>query len=94
MTGPKTKEMVKLLTALKIKQRAMLVADGADEAVLRSARNIQKLKMLPAALLNALDVSKYRKIVMTVDAIRKAEELWGGPETKQENKPAEAAAEA
>jgi ribosomal protein L4 len=53
------------------------VADGVDPIVLRAGRNIPKLKMIPAALLNTLDLIRHRKVIMTVDAVRKAEELWG-----------------
>lgn len=75
---PKTKEMVKALKAIDASTSVLLVADGADEAVLRSARNIPRLKMIPAALLNTLDLVNHAKLVMTVDAVRKAEELWAG----------------
>ncbi len=75
---PKTKEMVKALKAIDASTSVLLVADGADEAVLRSARNIPRLKMIPAALLNSLDLVNHAKLVMTVDAVRKAEELWAG----------------
>jgi large subunit ribosomal protein L4 len=75
---PKTKEMVKALRAVDASTSVLLVADGADEAVLRSARNIPRLKMIPAALLNTLDLVNHAKLVMTVDAVRKAEQLWAG----------------
>ena len=76
---PKTKEMVKVLGALGASPSVLLVADGADEFILRCARNVPRLKMSPAALLNTVDLLKHRKVVMTQDAIRKVEELWGGP---------------
>jgi len=76
---PKTKEMIKVLRALEVDSTALLVADGADKLVLRSVQNIPKIKMLPASLLNTLDLLNHRKLVMTLDAVRKAEELWNGP---------------
>ena len=88
---PKTKDMVKMLEALEVGTPALLVADGAKELVLRSARNIPRLKMLPASLLNTLDLLNHRKVVMTLDAIRKSEELWGGPFVRRKNRaPADA----
>ena len=48
-----------------------------DEALLKSARNISGLRMLPTNVLNTLDVVKHRKIIMTLDAVRIAENLWG-----------------
>ena len=34
--------------------------------------------MLPASLLNALDLVSHRKVVMTLGAVRRAEALWSG----------------
>ena len=76
---PKTKEMVKVLDALEAGPPVLIVADGAEALVLRCARNMPRLKMLPASLLNTVDLLKHRKVVMTLEAVRKAEELWGGP---------------
>ena len=36
------------------------------------------MRTLPVALLNAVDLLNANKVVMTVGAVRKAEELWGG----------------
>ncbi len=76
---PKTKEMVGVLDAIGVQPPLLLVADGADKEVLRCARNIPRVKMLPAALLNTVDLLNHRNVVMTQEAVRKAEELWGGP---------------
>ncbi len=76
---PKTKEIVKLLRALNASPSVLLVADGADELTLRCARNVPRLDMSPASLLNTVDLLKHQKVVMTLEAVRKAEEIWGGP---------------
>jgi len=81
----KTAEMVKGLRALDANSSVLLVGDGADPSTLRCARNIPKLKLLPAALLNTVDLLNHRKLVMTVDAVRKAEALWGGPFTRRKD---------
>lgn len=75
--SPKTSQIIAVLNALGAGDRAILVADGSDEALLKSARNISGLRMLPTNLLNTLDVVKHRKIIMTLDAVRIAENLWG-----------------
>ena len=75
---PKTSLMAAMLDALDAGPNAILVADGADDGVLRSARNIPGLRTLPASLLNALDLVSHRKVVMTLEAVRKAEALWSG----------------
>ena len=75
---PKTGEMAKTLKALEAGRPALLVGDGAHPDVLRSARNMPRVKLMPANLLNTLDLLNHRTIIMTLDAVRKAEELWGG----------------
>ena len=77
--SPKTREMAKVLDALGRRSSVLLVADGADDATLRSANNIPRVKLLPAALLNTRDLLNHRRVVMTLDAVRKVEELWGAP---------------
>ena len=75
---PKTKEMAKVLKALSVDSSALVVADGASAEVIRAARNIPRIRTLPAALLNTTELLNARKIVMTLEAVRKAESLWGG----------------
>lgn len=75
----KTKEMTKVLTGLGITSSVLLVGDGAESDVLRAARNVPRLKMIPSDLLNTVDLLNARKVIMTVDAVRNAEKLWGGP---------------
>ena len=88
----KTREVVRVLNALGAAFPVLLVADGADEAVLRCARNVPKLNMLPAAVLNSVDLLNHRSVVITLEAVRKAEELWGGPFARRKE-PAAVAAE-
>lgn len=74
----KTKEMATVLTALKVDKSVLLVADGPTPEMLRAAKNLQKVDTLPAYQLNAYDVLRHRKLVLTVGAVRKTEELWSG----------------
>ena len=72
----KTKDMVSVLHALGAGSSVLLVADGADKSIFRSTRNIPRLKTLPASLLNTVDLLNHRTLVMTLDAVRRVEELW------------------
>jgi large subunit ribosomal protein L4 len=74
---PKTKEMGQLLEALGARFSALLVTAEADANVYRSARNLGKVKTLPAALLNVVDLLSHRALIMTVDAVRRVEGIWG-----------------
>jgi large subunit ribosomal protein L4 len=75
--APKTKEMIKVLDALKIVDKALIVTGGSEQNVVKSARNIPGTKTLPTNILNVVDLLSFRSLVMTEDAIRKAEQLWG-----------------
>jgi len=75
--APKTKQMIGVLDALKIDKTALVVTSMAKTDVVKSARNIPGIKTLPANLLNVVDILGHKALLMEVDAVRKAEELWG-----------------
>ena len=74
----RTREMAKVLKALKVESSVLLVGDGTDPEVIRAAHNIPRVKTLPANLLNTVDLIHARKVIMTLEAVYKAEQLWGG----------------
>ena len=74
----KTKGMAKVLNALNAVSSVLLVGDGAEPEVIRAARNIPKVKTLPVNLLNTVDLVNARKVIITLEAVYKAEQLWGG----------------
>ena len=74
---PKTKEMVQVLSALKVNSSALIVTSEAKMNVIKSARNLEGIRTLLAGLLNVVDILSCKKLVMEVAAVRKAEELWG-----------------
>lgn len=73
----KTKEIIAILQSLEVVLPALLVADGVDANVLRAARNIEGLNLLPASVLNSVDIMRNKTIIMTVDAVQAAEGNWG-----------------
>jgi len=77
MEAPKTKEMVGILAALGVDSTALIATADMNENMLLSARNIPGITTTPANLLNVGDILAHRKLVMTVSAVRRAEELWG-----------------
>ena len=74
---PKTKEIVRVLRNVGIERSALIVTGQPERAVLTSARNLQKTKVLPAAYLNVLDMLNHQSLLMTESAVRVAEGLWG-----------------
>jgi large subunit ribosomal protein L4 len=74
---PKTKKMMEILTALGVDSSALIITAEPEESVIKSARNLKGIKTMPANLLNVLDILSYKLLLMTVAAVRKAEQLWG-----------------
>lgn len=74
---PKTKEMVRILAALGVDSSALIVTSELEENVVKSARNLPGVKIMLADLLNVVDILSFKILLMTVAAVRRAEELWG-----------------
>lgn len=74
---PKTKEMNRILGVLGIDSKVLVVDSKPEMNMIKSARNLNEIKTLPANLLNVVDLLSHKMLVMTEDAVHKAEELWG-----------------
>ncbi len=85
LAEPKTKEMASILAALKVASSALIVTSGPEENVIKSARNLPGVKTLPASLLNVIDLLSCKMLLITVAAVRRAEELWGERLTEGES---------
>jgi len=66
---PKTKQVAQLLRNLKIEQSCLLAIDQHDENIWKSARNIAHVVTKPAAEVNAYDLLRLRRLVMTRTAM-------------------------
>lgn len=77
MEIPRTKNMKAVLDTLKIASPALVVTQQAERNVVLSSRNLPGIKTLPASNINVADLLDYRKMIMTVGAIRQAEAIWG-----------------
>ena len=73
MSAPKTKELVSMLTNLKLEGKVLVVSD--DENVQLSARNLTNFKVVPVNGLNVEDAVKFEKLILTQDAVKKIEEV-------------------
>ncbi len=76
MDAPRSKAMTEILANLGINTSALIVTEEPQINVIRSAHNLPKIWTLPVALLNAEQVLKQEKMVITLDALRRAEVLW------------------
>lgn len=78
----RTRSMQALLDALGIERRTLIVTGSHVPEVTRSARNIEIAKAVPAANLNVVDLINAHRVVMSEDAVRACEALWGGANLK------------
>ncbi len=67
-----------MLGGLEVTRTVLLVTAASDRNVLLSARNLPGARALAADYLNVADLLNSRVLVMTEDAVRRAEALWGG----------------
>ena len=72
----KTKKMVNVLDALKVK-KALVILDGEDNAnVALSTRNIKNVKAVTANAINVYDILRGGTLVLTKDAVKTIEEVY------------------
>ena len=74
----KTKEIVSILSALNVSGSAFIVTDGTNKKLVQSAGNVGGVRTLPVQVLNTLDLLNRKQLIITVDAVKRIEEIWGG----------------
>ena len=87
MESPRTKDLVSILQTLGFERATLVVTGQPAPTVNRSARNLPNVKLLPAAYLNVLDLLSHRGLLMTEEAVRVAEALWGGERAAKRRAP-------
>jgi large subunit ribosomal protein L4 len=76
---PKTKEITAALTRLGIEAGAkvLVILDNPSEAVRKSVRNLEKVKLIAADQLNVFDLLHANKLVVSEEALAKIQEVYG-----------------
>ena len=72
----KTKQMADAMEKLKVTGKALVVIADKDENVQKSARNLENVRTSSVATINVYDLLKYEKLVLTVDSVKKLEEVY------------------
>lgn len=72
--APKTKEVAGMLGKLGIIDNVLIVTEAMDENLYLSARNIPKIDVIDVSGVNPLDLVRFDKVLVTVDALKKIEE--------------------
>ena len=74
---PRTMEMAQTLAALGVDSSALIATSEPEDNVIKSARNLVRIKTIPANLINVVDILSHKVLLMTEAAVRKTEQLWG-----------------
>ncbi len=75
----RTKSMNQLLQSLNLAGSVLIVTRDADQSVVQAGSNLKQVWTLPSDLVNANDVLKRQTILITVDAVRRIEEICNAP---------------
>ena len=73
-----TKQLRSLLAGIGIERSSLIVTASPERAVVLSGRNLARTKVLPASYLNVADMLNHQSLVMSKEAVKAAEQLWGG----------------
>jgi len=77
VTEPKTKSMVQLLNKLKVFKSTLIITAEPNPNVIKSARNLPRVKTIAARQLNVLDILSYDYLIMTGEALGIVQEVFG-----------------
>ena len=72
----KTKQMVNALNNLKVEGKSLILLAEKNENVQKSARNIEGVKTSLVNTINVYDLLKYKNLVITLDTVKKLEEVY------------------
>ena len=85
LDGIKTKNVVSILDAMQVDKTTLVVTGEGNVNLVKSARNLPGVKSLPANLLNVVDIISHNTLLIEVNAVRIAEQLWGESSSGEEN---------
>jgi large subunit ribosomal protein L4 len=79
LTAPKTKEIIDALGRLDVSatSKVLIILINPSEAVQRSIRNLETVKLIAADQLNVFDLLHANKLVVGEDALAKIQEVYG-----------------
>lgn len=72
----KTKQMADAMKNLKVEEKALIVLPSNNEVVQKSARNLANITTSSVNTINVYELLKNKKLVVTVDTIKKLEEVY------------------
>ncbi|MFI3268549.1 MAG: 50S ribosomal protein L4 [Rikenellaceae bacterium] len=75
--APKTKEFIKVATALNVAdKKTLLVLAESDKNIVLSARNLQNVKVILASNLNTYDIMNAKQVLFVGDALETVNQMF------------------
>ena len=74
--APKTKEMVKFLSAVGAEKKALIVTADKDENIVKSAANIPSVETTYVGRMNVYEILNHTTFIVTKGAAEKIEEVY------------------
>ena len=72
----KTKQVVSAMKNLKVEGKTLIMIPEKNEVIQKSARNVEDVRTISVATINVFDLLKYKNLVVTVDTVKKLEEVY------------------
>jgi large subunit ribosomal protein L4 len=74
--APKTRFVKDMVSALGLSGGALVVTEESNPVFVKSASNLENVKVLPAPELNPLEATAARHLLITRDAVKVVDSLW------------------
>lgn len=82
---PRTKDVAALLASIGKASSVLIVVPETQPILALSARNVQGATVRQSAVVSTLDVMTSDRLIVTVPALRKIEEIWGSKVSSDES---------
>ena len=83
--APRTKDVAALLASIGKASSVLIVVPETQPVLALSARNVQGATVRQSAVVSTLDVMTSDRLIVTVPALRKIEEIWGSKVSSDES---------
>lgn len=74
---PRTRLIIDMVAALELRGRTLIVTSGKDENLMISCANVQQVNAVEARNLSVLQTLSVPNLVITQDAVKEVDSLWG-----------------
>ena len=76
-SNPKLSNIKNLIDDLDISGKILIVTENTDQNIVKSVKNLKDVEVLSASLLNSLEVTSPKNILITKEAVKKIDSVWG-----------------